>query len=287
MATITYTVTVANSGSGNVFYIDGSPNPTLSFSRGNTYVFDVSDSSNSGHPLRFKDGSGSTYSTDVTVTNTEGTTGAKVQIVIGATTPAELRYYCTVHGNYMGNTISVAFDATYVAKYGTGEYGKAVYGAVPSLTTLTGVSGTGQIQTVAVNGFEIDISERLVGVSATAETGGVTASGPSQTKIIDSVSATGSVGSVRENLKVVPTGVSATGSVNTVFENSDEGIAGVSATGFVGSFTLSNTHRVTSVGMTGSIGAGTYTGVTLVIPVLGHSKVRTFILTPSQARRVA
>ena len=113
------------------------------------------------------------------------------------------------------------------------------------------------------------------------------ASGPSQNKIVDSVSATGSVGSVRENLKVVPTGVSATGSVNTVFENPDEGIAGVSATGFVGSFTLSNSHRVTSAGMTGSIGAGTYTGVNLVIPVLGYSKVRTFILTPSQARRVA
>ena len=287
MATITYTVTVANPGSGNVFYIDGSSNPTLSFSRGNTYVFDVSDSTNSGHPLRFKDGSGSAYSTDVTVTNTEGTAGAEVQIVIGAVTPAELRYYCTVHGNSMGNTISVAFDANYVAKYGTGQYGKAAYGAVPSLTTLTGVSGTGQVQTVAVNGFEIDISERLVGVSATAETGGVTASGPSQTKVISGVSATGSVGSVSGNLNFVLSGVSATGSVNTVFENPDEGLISVSATGFIGSVTLSNTHRVTSVGMTGSIGAGTYTGITLVIPVLGYSKARTFILPPSQARRVA
>ena len=287
MATITYTVTVANPGSGNVFYIDGSPNPTLSFSRGNTYVFDVSDSSNSGHPLRFKDGAGSTYSTDVTVTNTEGNTGAEVQIVIGAVTPAELRYYCTVHGNSMGNTIAVAFDATYVAKYGTGEYGKAAYGAVPSLTTLTGVSGTGQVQTVAVNGFEIDISERLVGVSATAETGGVIPKGPSTTTQIDSVAATGSVGSLRANLGTILVGVSATGSVNTVFENPDEGIISVSATGFIGSLTFSNTHRVTSAGMAGAIGAGTYTGVTLVIPVLGYSKVRTFILPPSQARRVA
>lgn len=287
MATITYTVTVADSGSGNVYYIDGSPNPTLSFSRGNTYVFDLSDSSNSGHPLRFKDGSGAIYNTDVSVTNAAGQAGAEVQIVVGAATPVELRYYCTVHGNSMGNTISVAFDSAFVAKYGTGEYGKAEYGVVPSLVTLTGVSGTGQVQTVAVNGFEIDISERLVGVSATAETGGVIPKGPSTSTQVDGVSATGSVGSVRENLKVVPTGVSATGSVNTVFENPDEGITGVSATGFVGSFTLSNSHRVTSAGMTGSIGAGTYTGVNLVIPVLGYSKVRTFILTPSQARRVA
>jgi len=83
------------------------------------------------------------------------------------------------------------------------------------------------------------------------------------------------------------TGVSAIGSVNTVFENPDEGLISVSATGSIGSLTLSNSHRVTSAGMTGSIGAGTYTGVNLVIPVLGYSKVRTFILTPSQARRVA
>jgi len=173
------------------------------------------------------------------------------------------------------------------ALYGTGQYGAASYGITSPTQVVGGVEGTGQVQTVAINGFEIDISERLVGVSATAELGNVLGKGPAATKTLDGVSATGSVGSVRENLKVVPTGVSATGSVNTVFENPDEGITGVSATGFVGSFTLSNTHRVTSVGMTGSIGAGTYTGVTLVIPVLGHSKVRTSILTPSQARRVA
>ena len=51
MATITYTVTVANSGSGNVYYIDGAANPALTFARGNTYVFNLSDNSNSGHPL--------------------------------------------------------------------------------------------------------------------------------------------------------------------------------------------------------------------------------------------
>ena len=173
------------------------------------------------------------------------------------------------------------------ALYGTGQYGAASYGITSPSQVVSGVEGTGQVQTVAVNGFEIDISERLVGVSATAETGGVIPKGPSTSTQIDGVSATGSVGSVRANPGTILVGVSATGSVNTVFENPDEGLISVSATGSIGSLTFSNTHRVTSVGMTGSIGAGTYTGITLVIPVLGYSKVRTFILTPSQARRVA
>jgi hypothetical protein len=173
------------------------------------------------------------------------------------------------------------------ALYGTGQYGVASYGITSPSQVVGGVEGTGQVQTVAVNGFEIDLSERLVGVSATAEIGNVLGKGPAATKVLTGVEGTGSVGSVRANPGTILVGVSATGSVNTVFENPDEGLISVSATGSIGSLTFSNTHRVTSVGMTGSIGAGTYTGITLVIPVLGYSKVRTFILTPSQARRVA
>ena len=173
------------------------------------------------------------------------------------------------------------------ALYGTGQYGAASYGITSPSQVVGGVEGTGQVQTVAVNGFEIDLSERLVGVSATAEIGNVLGKGPAASKTVDGVEGTGSVGSLRANPGTTLTGVSAIGSVNTVFENPDEGLISVSATGSIGSLILSNSHRVTSVGMTGSIGAGTYTGVNLVIPVLGYSKVRTFILTPSQARRVA
>ena len=106
-AATTYAVTVAQSGGVNVFYIDGAANPTLTLDRGNTYIFDQSDSSNSGHPLAFKDGSGNSYTTGVTVTGTAGQAGAKVTIDVASNAPSSLRYYCTVHGNAMGNTISV------------------------------------------------------------------------------------------------------------------------------------------------------------------------------------
>ena len=98
----TYVVTVV----GGVYYLDGSSNPTLTMERGNSYVFDLSDSSNSGHPLAFKSGT-SPYTTGVTTTGTAGQSGAQVRIDVSSTAPATLRYYCTVHGNAMGNTISV------------------------------------------------------------------------------------------------------------------------------------------------------------------------------------
>ena len=104
----TFTITVAQSGGINVFYVDGVANPTLTLDRGNTYIFDQSDSSNSGHPLRFKDSSGNSYSTGVTVSSASaGSTGATVTIDVASNAPSSLRYYCTVHGNGMGNTIAV------------------------------------------------------------------------------------------------------------------------------------------------------------------------------------
>lgn len=102
-ASTTYAVTVA----GGVFYLDGASNPALTLTRGNTYIFDQSDSSNAGHPLAFRDSSDNSYTTGVTVTGTAGQAGAKVQIDIANNAPASLKYYCTVHGNGMGNSITV------------------------------------------------------------------------------------------------------------------------------------------------------------------------------------
>lgn len=101
-----FVVTVANSG-GNKFHLDGVTAPTLSLFRGNTYTFDVSSGTNSGHPLVFKSG-GSAYTTGITTTGTAGSSGAKVTFTVASDAPAALLYSCSVHGDGMGNTISVS-----------------------------------------------------------------------------------------------------------------------------------------------------------------------------------
>ena len=101
---ITFTVTAAT----GKFIIDGVDKPALTLYKGWTYTFDVSDASNAAHPLRFYAGS-SQYSTNVTVTGTQGQAGAKVQIVIPESQPTNFQYYCTNHSG-MGNTITVKDD---------------------------------------------------------------------------------------------------------------------------------------------------------------------------------
>ena len=96
--TVNYTVT--NNGSSN-YLIDGVAQPALTFVVGNTYVFTMASSVMSNHPFRIgTSANGSVISDGVTVTSTSLT------IVVSASTPTSLYYFCTAHSG-MGNSITV------------------------------------------------------------------------------------------------------------------------------------------------------------------------------------
>jgi hypothetical protein len=143
IATVKYAVTVNNPGSGNVYVVDGTDAPTLSFVIGYTYVFDQSDSTNefypnaegttaNPHPINFSsddsegaNGSGTSYNTgviyildgdEVTQAEYNGSkfnraTQRSIQVTITNSTPTTLYYYCTNHAG-MGNSITVGMPGS-------------------------------------------------------------------------------------------------------------------------------------------------------------------------------
>ena len=160
----TYTVTVANVGGSNVFVLDGSNYPAIEMFRGNTYIFNLNDATNDGHPLVFKNGSsayetgvtyflnGSTASqsdfVNVTTFNAGRSSGdRKVQIEVATSAPSSgLRYYCYVHGNAMGNTITVK-DSNISLVAGSIANVNSVGGALTNVNTVAG--SISNINTVA------------------------------------------------------------------------------------------------------------------------------------------
>tara|TARA_B100000579_G_scaffold29773_1_gene20855 strand:- start:2853 stop:7121 length:4269 start_codon:yes stop_codon:yes gene_type:complete len=114
-STITYEVKVASktsahryngSGSSSGYLINGVFSPFLSLAPGNTYKFDQSDSSNSGHPFRFYLEADKTtaYTNGVSTSGTAGSAGAYTQIVVSDSTPSVLHYQCSAHP-LMGNAV--------------------------------------------------------------------------------------------------------------------------------------------------------------------------------------
>jgi len=148
---ITYSVKVV-SDSGNKYRFDdfGTSAVTLDLQEGGTYTFDQSDSSNSGHPLRFSTtsngthGGGSEYTTNVTTTGTPGNSGAKTVITVAASAPT-LYYYCTQHSAMGG-------QANTNSTFGSSNFSGSIQSTVSAGSTqgfsIVSYTGTGSNATV-------------------------------------------------------------------------------------------------------------------------------------------
>ena len=104
----------AQSALSTAFKVDGTAQATQTLTEGYTYKFDTSDSTLSGHTLKFAtaaDAAGSTeYTTGVTEVGTPGSAGAYTQIVVPASAPT-LYYYCSNHAS-MGGTANTPTEVS-------------------------------------------------------------------------------------------------------------------------------------------------------------------------------
>lgn len=140
-------VTVVNDG-GNKYQFNGVTAPNLSLNKGELYRFDQSDSTNNNHPLRFRLRDDTSYAVGVNAVGVPGNAGAYVDFKVTYATSQSLKYYCTVHGNGMGNTIQLQnlFDTISSGSF-SGSYqgdGSSLTGLATTLT-VDGDSGTGDV----------------------------------------------------------------------------------------------------------------------------------------------
>ena len=141
-------------GSSNGYKIDGVFSPYLQMIPLNTYKFDQSDSSNSGHPLRFyyEADKSTAYTTGVTTSGTPGSSGAYTQIIPTDSTPSVLFYQCSSHAhmgwgvflntrNFTGLTTDDLTEGS-SNKYSSSESVQDIIGAMVTSNTETDIAVT-------------------------------------------------------------------------------------------------------------------------------------------------
>ena len=150
--------TVANPGTpppNFIYTIDGSNNPVLNFSYGNTYRFDLSDSSLSGHPfdIRSLDGNTLPSSFIVSTVGSPGTAGAFLDLIILPEADlSQIEYYCTLHEG-MGNNINLTQGSV-------GQYG---YQATADIEVVSGSVSTFNFGNL---GNRYKVGDQLIALSA-------------------------------------------------------------------------------------------------------------------------
>ena len=281
----TYTVTVVggnpsnhpyyNQGSSNKYGIDGSTataDVTLTLVEGGTFRFDQSDSSNSGHPLRFSTtangthSGGSEYTTGVTTNGTPGSSGAYTQIEVAADAPT-LYYYCTNHSKMGWTANTVNEDVWGAGNWSAGRWGitdEFTLGWGAKLWDSSGSWGDMGDETVFPTGLGLTSSIGSVTVDTEINTGWGRAAwdddawGIAGDILLEGVSATASVGSISPADVMGLTGVSSTASLGSpvVIGDITASLTGQSATASVGSITPDQTIiGLTGQSLTSSVGS--------------------------------
>ncbi len=105
--TINHTLTVISTSFGNKFAIDGVDQATLSFEKGNTYIFTASQFSLSTHPFKLSTTQFGTHgSGGVEYTTGISTTASSITVTVDTNAPSTLYYY-EENTSGMGGTINV------------------------------------------------------------------------------------------------------------------------------------------------------------------------------------
>lgn len=168
----TVTVGVAYDGYSNKFTMNGITTGGLSFLRGTTYTFNVSNSTNTGHVLKFSTtlngthSGGSEYTTGVTRSGTPGSTGASVTLVVPSNAPNVLYYYCSNHSGMSGNAnISISDSQAAGTLY---YYGKQSGTLQAGMGSSISIATTNNFLTGTIRGFSVNANVTTISIYDTA-----------------------------------------------------------------------------------------------------------------------
>ncbi len=181
----TFVVTATGSPGSYQYVIDGSAQATITLNKGNTYKFDLSDSSNASHVFVITNAAQNLDPTEYYFQKigSEGSAGAFGYLVVKPSATTAITYECSSHAGMGGNVT--------LATGGTGSYGvgfaadiTVASGAITAVTLVDGFSSpvdynTGDVlelspTTFGFNGTGSGFSYTITGLAFTGEVFNVT-----------------------------------------------------------------------------------------------------------------
>ena len=261
-----FTITVANPGVGNRFYIDGVLTPDLTLLRGFTYTFNQTDGSNLTHPLQLSAASGGPTQYTSGWSDNGGTAGSTLisTFTVPQSAPDPLYYFCINHANMGGtskiNIVALATGETGATgiqgPQGTGSIGATGIQGPIGATGIQGPQGTGSIGATGIQG-PIGATG-IQGPQGTGSIGATGIQGPIGATGIQGPQGTGSIGATGIQGPIGATGIQGPQGPQGAGETGATGIQGpIGATGIQGPQGAGETGATGIQGPqgTGSIGA--------------------------------